>query len=185
MPLSRRRFLAQSSVLATGCALAPRVLRLYAYGQTSVSSGALPPTLAREIGEGGNTMGFDMAPETNIHVVNAAMKQIPTKMARGPFKPTWSSLTKHYKVPEWFIGAKFGIFSHFGIFSVPAHGSEWYEKFMYAGGNDSTLNAMHNHGSFVAWHTAHYGPPGQVRLQGLHSDVQGGEVRCRRLGGVI
>jgi alpha-L-fucosidase len=28
-------------------------------------------------------------------------------------------------VPAWFKGAKFGIFMHFGIFSVPAHGNEW------------------------------------------------------------
>src|ERR1700679_1761261 len=30
---------------------------------------------------------------------------------------------------------------------------------MYAGGEDSTLKSMNNHGSFVAWHTANYGPP--------------------------
>lgn len=159
MPLSRRRFLAQSSMLVTGSTLASRALRLSAYGQTSAPPGALSAALAQNIGEGGNSMGFDMAPETNINVVNAAMRQIPVKMARGPFKPSWDSLKRNYKVPSWFIGAKFGIFSHFGIFSVPAHGSEWYEKFMYAGGDDSTLKSMHNHGSFVAWHTAHYGPP--------------------------
>jgi alpha-L-fucosidase len=156
MPLTRRRFLAQSSLLA---AASTRVSRLYAFGQASSPPGMPTPTLAHEIGEGGNTMGFDMAPETNINVVNAALKQIPTKMAHGPFKPTWDSLKQNYKVPNWFNGAKFGIFSHFGLFSVPAHGSEWYEKFMYAGGNDSTLNSMNSHGSFVAWHTAHYGPP--------------------------
>ncbi len=104
-------------------------------------------------------MGFDMAPETNIHVVKTAMKQINVKMARGPIEPTWNSLKQNYKVPQWYNGAKFGIFSHFGLFSIPAHGSEWYEKFMYAGGKDSTLKAMNNRDSFVAWHTANFGPP--------------------------
>jgi alpha-L-fucosidase len=155
MPLTRRRFLAQSSLLAAASTFA----RIDAYGQTGGSSTAPGRTLAQDIGEAGNSMGFDMAPETNINVVNAAMRQIPTKMAHGPFKPSWDSLKQHYKVPDWFIGAKFGIFSHFGIFSVPAHGNEWYEKFMYAGGDDSTLKSMNNHGSFVAWHTAHYGSP--------------------------
>ncbi|MBV8864796.1 MAG: alpha-L-fucosidase, partial [Acidobacteriaceae bacterium] len=84
-------------------------------------------------------MGFDMAPETNLAVVNGAVKQIPIGMAPGPVEPTWDSLKQNYRVPAWFIGAKFGIFMHFGIFSVPAHKSEWYEKFMYAGGEDSTL----------------------------------------------
>ena len=62
-------------------------------------------------------------------------------------------------MPSWFNGAKFGIFSHFGIFSVPAHGSEWYEKYMYAGGVDSTLNSMHSKESYLKWHTDHYGAP--------------------------
>jgi hypothetical protein len=151
MPLSRRRFLAQASLLAAASRIAPRAY-VYAFGQTNAPSVALSPTLAQEMGEGGNSMGFDMAPETNIDVVNAAMKQTIVKMARGPFEPTWNSLKQNYKVPEWYNGAKFGIFSHFGLFSIPAHGSEWYEKFMYAGGEDSTLKAMNNHGSFVAWH---------------------------------
>jgi len=114
---------------------------------------------AQDIGEGGNNMGFDMAPETNLAVVEGAMRQIPVQMAPGPFEPSWDSLKQNYKVPDWFIGAKFGIFLHFGIFSVPAHQSEWYEKFMYAGGDDNTLKAMRNHDTLLPWHTAHFGPP--------------------------
>jgi alpha-L-fucosidase len=114
---------------------------------------------AQDIGEGGNNMGFDMAPETNLAVVEAAMRQIPVQMAPGPFEPSWDSLKQNYKVPDWFIGAKFGIFLHFGIFSVPAHQSEWYEMFMYAGGDDNTLKAMRNQDTLLPWHTAHFGPP--------------------------
>ncbi len=47
-----------------------------------------------------------------------------------PFKPNMESL-EHYQVPEWYRDAKFGIFIHWGVFSVPAYGSEWYEYFMY------------------------------------------------------
>ena len=96
---------------------------------------------AQSAGEGGNSLGFDMAPETSQRVVEDAVRQIPTPMAPGPVKPTWDSLKENYKVPEWFRGAKFGIFMHFGIFSVPAHGNEWYEKFLYAGGNDRSLES--------------------------------------------
>ena len=35
------------------------------------------------------------------------------------FQPTWDSLEKH-SVPEWFQDAKFGIFIHWGLYSVPA-----------------------------------------------------------------
>lgn len=124
---------------------------------------------AQAAGEGGNSFGFDMAPETSQQVVEKAVKQIPTPMAPGPVKPTWDSLQENYHVPTWFRRAKFGIFMHFGIFSVPAHGSEWYEKFLYAGGNDSvlkvlfgndmTLNFNNGPKSTRAWHTEHFGPP--------------------------
>jgi alpha-L-fucosidase len=124
---------------------------------------------AQAAGEAGNSFGFDMAPETSQRVVEQAVKQIHTPMAAGPIQPTWESLRENYKVPNWFVGAKFGIFMHFGIFSVPAHGSEWYEKFLYAGGDDSVLKviggndmALHvNDGpqSTRAWHTENFGPP--------------------------
>ena len=122
-------------------------------------------------GEGGNSLGFDMAPETSQGVVENAVKQIPTPMAPGPVKPTWNSLKENYQVPSWFRGAKFGIFMHFGIFSVPAHGNEWYEKSLYAGGDDSVLKVLGGNdmalganagpNSTRAWHTEHFGPPDQ------------------------
>ena len=124
---------------------------------------------AQAAGEAGNSLGFDMAPETSQQVVEKAVQAIPTPMASGPVKPTWDSLKDTYTVPAWFQGAKFGIFMHFGIFSVPAHGNEWYEKFLYAGGNDSVLKVLFgndkatdfNNGpqSVRAWHTEHFGPP--------------------------
>lgn len=127
------------------------------------------PAVAQCAGEAGNSLGFDMAPETSKRVVEDAVKQIPKPMAPGPVKPTWESLKENYQVPDWFRGAKFGIFMHFGIFSVPAHGNEWYEKFLYAGGNDSVLKvlggndlALHVNdrpNSTRAWHTEHFGPP--------------------------
>ncbi len=51
----------------------------------------------------------------------------------GPYEATWESLKANYRVPEWFKDAKFGIFMHWGVYSVPASGSEWYPKHMYNG----------------------------------------------------
>ena len=44
----------------------------------------------------------------------------------------WSSLTKH-PIPQWFRDAKFGIYTHWGIYSVPAYGrnGSWYPNKMY------------------------------------------------------
>ena len=49
----------------------------------------------------------------------------------GPFEADWQSLVNNYEVPKWFRDAKFGIFIHWGLYSVPAAGSEWYPKHMY------------------------------------------------------
>ena len=94
---------------------------------------------------GGNANGFDMAPETTLAVVNAAVEKIPTAIPPGPFAPTWDSLKENYQVPQWFISAKFGLFMHWGLYSVPAHHNEWYEKHMY--------------GADRQWHAEHFGPP--------------------------
>ena len=46
------------------------------------------------------------------------------------YEPTWESLHQ-YNVPDWFRDAKFGIFIHWGIYSVPAVFDEWYPRRMY------------------------------------------------------
>ncbi|QOY93381.1 alpha-L-fucosidase [Massilia sp. UMI-21] len=48
----------------------------------------------------------------------------------GPVQPAWDSLRAHYRVPEWFRDAKFGLFIHWGLYSVPAAQSEWYARHM-------------------------------------------------------
>ena len=50
------------------------------------------------------------------------------------YKPTVDSL-QNYQVPEWYQDAKFGIWPHWGVYSVPAyrgvHAAEWYGIWMY------------------------------------------------------
>ena len=48
----------------------------------------------------------------------------------GPFRPDWASL-RQYRSPKWYDEARFGIFIHWGVFSVPGFGSEWYSRNMY------------------------------------------------------
>jgi alpha-L-fucosidase len=70
---------------------------------------------------------------------------VPKPMVEGPYKPTWESLRDNYRVPAWFNEAKFGIFIHWGLYSIPARINEWYERHMYT--------------TDVKWHTEHYGAP--------------------------
>ncbi len=46
------------------------------------------------------------------------------------YQPTWESL-KDFKVAEWVQDAIFGVFIHWGVYSVPAYGNEWYPRYMY------------------------------------------------------
>ena len=48
-----------------------------------------------------------------------------------PYQPDWESLSKHNEAPEWFQDAKFGIYFHWGVYSVPAFGDEWYPRWMH------------------------------------------------------
>lgn len=43
----------------------------------------------------------------------------------GRYEPNWTSLDAR-PLPKWYDQAKFGIFIHWGVYSVPAFGSEWF-----------------------------------------------------------
>ena len=94
----------------------------------------------------GNDAGYDMAPETTPAVINAVVASLPLKLPPGPVTPTWDSLRDHYQVPAWFVGAKFGLMLHWGLYAVPARHNEWYEKHLYG-------NA-----GIRAWHIEKFGP---------------------------
>lgn len=55
-------------------------------------------------------------------------------IAKGPFKPTWDSLTG-YQTPDWFRDAKFGIWAHWGPQCQPERG-DWYARKMYIEGSE-------------------------------------------------
>jgi len=60
----------------------------------------------------------------------ALLQDVDKANQRGPFRPDWESL-RNYEAPEWYRDAKFGIFIHWGVYSVPAFGNEWYPRLMY------------------------------------------------------
>lgn len=43
----------------------------------------------------------------------------------GKYEPNWDSIDSR-PIPQWFDQAKVGIFIHWGVFSVPSFGSEWF-----------------------------------------------------------
>ena len=61
------------------------------------------------------------------------LKIIDEVIENGYFKDNWDSLMD-FEVPPWFKKAKFGIFIHWGLYSVPEYSNEWYSRNMYTEG---------------------------------------------------
>ena len=64
---------------------------------------------------------------------------------KAPFHASWQSLAQ-YRTPDWFRDAKFGIFLHWGVYSVPAFGNEWYSRNMYIPGNKAFEHQVATYG---------------------------------------
>lgn len=43
----------------------------------------------------------------------------------------WQQLSQIAQVPEWFKNAKFGIYFHWGVYTVPEFKTEWYPRYVY------------------------------------------------------
>jgi alpha-L-fucosidase len=102
----------------------------------------------------------------------AILKDVDSANSQGPFRPDWESLQK-YEAPEWYRDAKFGIFIHWGVYSVPAFSNEWYPRNMYEPGSDAYTHHIASYGTqdkfgykdFVTMFKAeHYDPAAWAEL---------------------
>ncbi|HBB92763.1 MAG TPA: hypothetical protein DC042_13880 [Bacteroidales bacterium] len=69
-----------------------------------------------------------------VHFLMASLSIVmpATIHAQNVYEPTWNSLKK-WQTPQWLRDAKFGIYTHWGIYSVPAQGPNgtWYANQVY------------------------------------------------------
>ena len=86
-----------------------------------------------------------------------------TPLGAQTYQPTWDSIDKR-PTPEWFTNAKFGIFIHWGVYSVPAYApvipgklayAEWYWHQMNEGRDNAKANGIET-GTW-AYHQKQYG----------------------------
>src|SRR5499427_7750056 len=86
-----------------------------------------------------------------------------TPVIAQPYQPTWESVDKR-PTPAWFTDAKFGIFIHWGVYSVPSYApvipgrlayAEWYWHQMTEGRDNPKANAIET-GTW-AYHQKVYG----------------------------
>jgi alpha-L-fucosidase len=62
------------------------------------------------------------------------------------YSADWTSLEKHNEAPDWFRDAKFGIYFHWGVYCVPAYGSEWYPRHMHQIGKKENKHHVEKYG---------------------------------------
>jgi alpha-L-fucosidase len=74
-----------------------------------------------------------------------ALASVRAVIAAGPYTDTWESL-RQYTPPQWYQDAKFGIFIHWGVYSVPAFGNEWYSRNMYQEGSPEHAHHLATYG---------------------------------------
>ncbi|MFW6107328.1 MAG: alpha-L-fucosidase [bacterium] len=96
-------------------------------------------------------------PERYQTAIDRQLRKIDEGVAKGPYKPDWEDLKGHEEAPDWFRDAKFGIYWHWGVYSVPAFGNEWYPRHMHM-----KKRREHKH------HVETYGEPDQF---GYHDFV--------------
>ncbi len=90
-----------------------------------------------------------------IHILLLSLVMASASVAAEPpvdYEPNWESLEAH-QTPEWFEDAKFGIFIHWGVYSVPSFCdtstySEWYQHW---------LNTNSHGGKVTKFHAENYG----------------------------
>ena len=80
--------------------------------------------------------------------MNEKLHQIEAVIEKGPYKDDWDILSA-YRVPEWYEKLRFGIFIHYGVFSVPAFANEWYPRLLY----DPAFDAYEHHLKTYGKHT--------------------------------
>ena len=60
------------------------------------------------------------------------------------YEESWESMSQHEATPEWFRDAKFGIYFHWSIYTVPEFGHEWYPHRMYTPPTKSSMQKKQN-----------------------------------------
>ena len=68
---------------------------------------------------------------------------------QGPFRADFASISQT-QVPDWYRDAKFGIFLHWGVYSVPAWDTEWYPYYMYQQGSDEYNHQINTYGPLTS-----------------------------------
>ena len=90
-------------------------------------------------------IGQPLDPQISEQASAERLAEIDRIASSGPFQPNWNSLGE-FRTPDWYADAKFGLFIHWGVYSVPAYGSEWYPRNMYRAGSKEHQHHLDTYG---------------------------------------
>ena len=81
-----------------------------------------------------------LAPETSLYAM-------PAQPVGEEYEANWESLNRR-PIPSWYEDAKFGIFIHWGVYSVPSFCdtstySEWYQRWLDTGSHGGLVRQFH------------------------------------------
>ena len=86
-----------------------------------------------------------------LSIVLVACGRVDETSKSAKFEPTFESLETSSPVPEWFKDAKLGIYFHWGVYTVPAFGNEWYPRNMYVANSPENLHHRETYGEISDW----------------------------------
>ena len=66
-----------------------------------------------------------MTPKFSTILLLSVFVAVQFGVVSSRYDPTWESLDAR-PLPSWYDEAKFGIFMHWGVYSVPSFGNEWF-----------------------------------------------------------
>lgn len=101
--------------------------------------------------------------KANELAIEKEIQKMDEGIAQGPYKAEWDDLKRHNEAPEWFRDAKMGIYFHWGVYAVPAHGNEWYGRAMHVKSKDSIPKEPFKQytPSSYKYHVKTYGEPNE------------------------
>lgn len=73
-------------------------------------------------------------------------KKAEQELLQPKYEANWESLSKYDEAAEWFKDAKFGIYAHWGVLSVPAFSNDWYPRLMHIEGTKENKHHVENFG---------------------------------------
>lgn len=99
-----------------------------------------------------NLLNGQEMPEANKKAYEDQLKKIEAGVKAGPYKADWEDLEKHQAAPEWFLDGKFGIYFHWGVYTV-AGVHAWYMREIHLPEDDRK--------SELKYHKETYGDPSE------------------------